>query len=316
LSTKRHHLITTRWKWNLSKELAIISHPLDSIPLHSILTSKGTQLDFSPIIIQWYWEGLIGSCDGLLCFVVNKRAFLYNPCIRKAKELPSLEISPEIYNALGYAFGYDPFIDNYIVICYFCSDVQYNDCKGQVKVHTLGTDSWRRIKDSPSKLLYRERGIFLSGTVNWLAYYNTNDFNYLTVIVSLHLGKESFQEIPTPEYGNINNVLNFSVMRDCLCIFSRHYLESSTDVWLMKEYGNKDSWIKLICLPYFGDSSGVFTRILYISEDNNHVLLVFKELGKSKWVVYDCKNDIITSSKIEELSLVESNVYVESLISP
>jgi hypothetical protein len=84
----------------------------------------------------------------------------------------------------------------------------------------------------------------------------------------------------------------------------------------MKEYGNKDSWIKLICLPYFGDSSGIFTRILYISEDNNHVLLVFKELGKSKWVVYDCKNDIITSSKIEELSLVESNVYVESLISP
>jgi hypothetical protein len=74
--------------------------------------------------------------------------------------------------------------------------------------------------------------------------------------------------------------------------------------------------IKLIRLPYFGDSSSIFTKILHISEDNNDVLLVFIELDKLKWAVYDCKNDIIKSSKIEDLSWVESKVYVESLISP
>jgi hypothetical protein len=47
------------------------------------------------------------------------------------------------------------------------------------------------------------------------------------------------------------------------------------------------------------------------------VLLVFKELGKLNWVVYDYKNDTIKCSKIEEkLIWVESKVYVESLISP
>jgi F-box interacting protein len=151
--------------------------------------------------------------------------------------------------------------------------------------------------------------------VNWLSYYNSNGFNSLTTIVSLHLGKESFQEIPQPDYGN-SKMLNLGVMRDCLCIFQRESDHSSIDVWLMKEYGDKDSWIKLICLPYFGDSSSIFTKILHISEDNNDVLLVFVELYKCKWAVYDCKNDIIKSSKIEDFSWVESKVYVESLISP
>jgi F-box interacting protein len=129
------------------------------------------------------------------------------------------------------------------------------------------------------------------------------------------LGKESFQEIPQPDYGN-SKMLNLGVLRDCLCIFRRESDHSSIDVWLMKEYGNKDSWIKLIRLPYFGDSSSSFTKILHISEDNNDVLLVFMELDKLKWAVYDCKNGIVKSSKIEDLSSVESKVYVESLISP
>jgi len=83
-----------------------------------------------------------------------------------------------------------------------------------------------------------------------------------------------------------------------------------------EEYGNKESWIKLICLPYFGDFGFAYTRIVYISEDYNHVLLVFREDRKLKWIVYDFNNDTMKSLKIQDLSRVESEVYVESLKSP
>jgi len=87
----------------------------------------------------------------------------------------------------------------------------------------------------------------------------------------------------------------------------------------MKECGNKESWIKLIRLPYFSDHANYdyHLKIVYISEDDNHVLLVHNELQKWKFVVYDSKNDTIMSSKTHnDLYRVESKVYVESLISP
>ncbi|XP_045830741.1 F-box/kelch-repeat protein At3g23880-like [Trifolium pratense] len=328
MSTKNRYLITTR-RWRGSKELTINSYPLDSIPFHSILTSNGTQLDYPEYISQRYLRhGLVDSCDGLLCFLINDHlVHIYNPCLRKVKELPYLDF-PHFLTDCRYAFGYDPFIDNYKVIAVLSYVVPEKDqvCKGsEVKVYTLGTDSWKKIKDFPSsKAPHGRRGIFVNGTVNWLTY-DDNSKN-LTGIVSLHLGSESYQEIPLPDYKVNFNTLTLDVMRDCLCIFSQKSVESFIDVWLMKEYYvNKDSWVKLISVPHIGDSgyfshlggSGYFfTKILDISEDDNQVLLVFKELDKLKWVVYDCKNKTPVSSKIEDFCWVESNVYVESLISP
>ena len=240
-------------------------------------------------------------------------AVLYDPCIRKAKKLPSLDLPREEGSNL-FAFAYDPFIDNYKVVFVFCYGGKYNvACKTQVEVHTLGTDSWRRINDFPSMFRCDRHGVFVSGTVNWLTYCNSS--RNLCVIVSLHLGKESYEEILHPDSGNFN-ISTLDILRDCLCIFSRKKNYSFGDVWLMKEYGNKESWIKLIRLPYFGDFGFAYTRIVYISDDDNRVLLVFREHHKLKWIVYDSKNDTIKSLKIQDLSRVESEVYVESLISP
>lgn len=172
----------------------------------SNLFSPSTQLDNS--------STQLASCDGLLFFVINKRqAVLWNPCIRK---VPSLEI-PQEDGLTIYVFGYDPFIDNYKVVSVFCYDWHSSGfpCKNQVKVHTLGTDSWRRIHDFPKIPYFGRHGIFLSGTVYWLTNYY-DDLNGLSTIVSLHLGKESYQEITMPHYENCD-MLTLDVMRDWFC---------------------------------------------------------------------------------------------------
>jgi len=166
-TTKHQHLVTTTWI--IAKELEVMSYPLDSLQLDSIFTSNPTQLDYSPIIPASN-DGLIASCDGLLCFTINQRlAVLYNPCIRKIKKLPFIDL-PRVQGSTLYAFGYDPFIDNYKVVAVFWYGSYHRAYKTQVEVHTLGTDSWRRIKDFPSNVRLDRHGIFVSGTVNWLTY--------------------------------------------------------------------------------------------------------------------------------------------------
>jgi hypothetical protein len=183
------------------------------------------------------------------------------------------------------------------LLLFFCCKYGSDVWKTQVQVHTLGTDFWTTINGFPNittKYYYHvhghgisiEHGIFVGGTVNWLRFLDSNDFNDLPVIVSLHLGKESFQEISLPDHRNLG-MLTLDVLRDCLCIFS--ISDPFCDVWLMKEYGNKESWVKLIHVPNFGGN--FLTKILYVFEDDNHALLVFEENDKLKWVVYNSKND-------------------------
>jgi F-box interacting protein len=333
MSSKRQHLVTTTWKRD--EKLTVMCSPFDSLNLHSTFDSKSIQLDYSPII-STDDDGLVASCDGLLCFAIDERRVdIYNPCIRKVIKLPYLpRVKGSNSRSTHYAFGYDPFIDDYKVVAVCCHYSKYHETQFKVHSYTLGTDYWKRIKDFPSMFSFHafsppnrsQHGIFLRGTVNWLTF---SESTYSDAIVSLHLGKESYRKISLPDLPDRRDyenpkIMALYVMRDCLCVYEisqETCCDSCIDVWLMKEYGNKESWIKLIHLPFFGDYV-YLTDIVYISEEN-HVLLVFNRLEQNfKWAVYDSKNDTITtkiSSKTQDnlgYSLVKSKVYIESLISP
>jgi F-box interacting protein len=294
-----------------------MSCPFDSLNLHSNFDSKSTQLDYSPII-STYRDGLVACCDGILCFAIDERlVVLYNPCIRKLHKLPCIDLPQVEDSTTHYAFGYDPFIDNYKVVAVF------NSYETQVEVHSynLCTDSWKRIKDFPSGFYLNsdgtKHGTFMGDTVNWLTHSESTNSD---AIVSLHLGKETYQEISLPDLrGESFKMLSLYVMRDCLCLFhitKERKSDSFTDVWLMKEYGNKESWIKLFRIPSFGRHA-FNTDIVYISEDDNHVLVLSIENYYFSWVVYDIKNGTHENSKIQDsLGMVKSKVYIESLISP
>ncbi|XP_039690841.1 F-box/kelch-repeat protein At3g23880 [Medicago truncatula] len=214
VSTKRHHVVTS--SLNYPPKLTVMSYPLDSFQLNSSFTSDATfSFDHSflyQLNTTFYSRILVGSCDGLPCFAIGEHiTVIWNPSTRKLKKLPSSKI-PQKKDAIGnnsftnYAFGYDPFIDNYKIVSVFCYDSQYvgnrmKSCKTQVQVHTLGTDSWRRISDFPSTMVPRgrnESGIIVSGTVNWFVY---SIVSPRRAIVSFDLGKECYQEISEPNHG-------------------------------------------------------------------------------------------------------------------
>ena len=191
------------------------------------------------------------------------------------------------------------------VVAYSCTYFDIGVSEVKTYVHTVGTNFWRRILDFPGELYHRS-GIFVSGTLNWLI---SNDSS----IVSLDLEKESYGELSLPDYGALV-VLTKSlwVLRDCLSILSSHIGDYS-EIWLMKEYGNKDSWTKLLRVPYMGGvGSCIYTRALYIYKDDQ-VLLEFR----SKLVVYNSRDGTLKTLRIQRChGWMLREVYQESLISP
>jgi F-box interacting protein len=197
-------------------------------------------------------------------------------------------------------FGYDLITDNYkVVIAYKVREE--NNC---TFLHTLGTNSWKSLPVFFDIVTVEELGQCVSGTINWLAYKGD-----LKSPFSLDLGNESRQEVLLPDFGKASPyTLQLRVFRDCLCLFC------CGDVWIMKAYGNKESWIKLFTIPYMKNpptQSYSFVNPIHLFDDDQ--VLLRSEAGlKDRFCFYNCK---LGTSKSIALGKNPA-VCLESLILP
>ncbi|KAL5076441.1 hypothetical protein RYX36_015425, partial [Vicia faba] len=163
-SRKHFNLSTTRDLHVISYDEPLNRFVLKSYPLQSVftdLTTNFTQLGFpynSPFEHNLHY--IVGSCDGILCLADYHNSFvvLWNPSIRKFKELPPFE-HPELPPAVKYGFGYDHVSHNYKVVVVY--DYSTQDTT-KIKVYTLTTNSsWRNIQTLPfpSEFGYDQPGI-------------------------------------------------------------------------------------------------------------------------------------------------------------
>jgi F-box interacting protein len=244
-----------------------------------------------------------GSCNGILCLAAEEHAYsniivrLWNPSIRKFNTLPPLGDQQTYGHIMKmYGFGYDPVSDKYKVVAVF-HDLTH------VKVHNLGTNSWKSIPMFPYFVVpIQKSGQCVSGTINWLASKDT--MTSQCFILSLDLGNESYKEVLLPNYGEVDAcTLHLSVLRDCLIMFC------GDDVWVMKEYGNKESWTKLFTISYMP----AFVKAIYTFEDE-YVLLKRGKDWDDGYIFYNCRDG--TSKLIGYLNMRSPEVCVESLISP
>lgn len=320
LSTRRS-LHSVRYSHSLCKYI-LKSYPLDSV--FSTISPNVMKLKYPPNgffdidcnpDVDYY---IVGSCNGMLCLAhFNDDCFclLWNPSIRKFKELPPFE-KPQVrcHINMTHGFGYDHVNNNYKVVVVLHYPIGGRDYKTEVKVHTLGTDFWKSAQEFPFGGVPVElSGKFVSGTINFLASKHP-DRNSHCFIVSFNLENESYQKILQPDYGEVDaHRLTLAVLRDCLCMIS------GNDVWLMKEYGKKESWTKLFTVSYKSHS---LTKAIYMFEDDQ-VLLQTLGNWKRKLIVYDPRNDTYKCINNKSIYNPKYNalrndlkVCTESLISP
>ncbi|AES93928.2 F-box and associated interaction domain protein [Medicago truncatula] len=259
-------------------------------------------------------DHFVGSCNGIICIANHYTGLviLCNPSIRTIKELPLFEKPSKVYsNNMTFGFGYDSFRDTYKVVVGLRYQIQDSNGnyihKIEVKVHTLDTNIWKSIQDFPYGVgpIDLQPGKFVSSAINWLCS-DEIQLRNPSFIVSYDLGKESYQKILPPNYGGVDvcKLWTLDVLRDCLCATSGDNVWAMKDVWIMKEYGNVGSWIKL----YTIDSSKYHIEAVHIFE-NDQVLV--KICPHSKIFVYNSRNCTFKCGNFERIP----EICVESLIS-
>jgi len=132
------------------------------------------------------------------------------------------------------------------------------------------------------------------------------------VIVGFNLKLENFNEVPLPDI-EVSNIPDVAVLGGCLCM--NVYKTTQIDVWVMKEYGNRDSWIKLLTLVHRINSDWLWLRPLCYSNDGSKVLVNgnLRTIGKLFW--YDLSSGQITN--VEGIPYFYNAVFcVGSLVSP
>jgi F-box interacting protein len=239
------------------------------------------------------------------------------------------------FRRIKYSFGYDNSAGTYKVVAfYMLVEYGYNP-KSVVKAFNLGDNSWRDIQCFPVLPLYwfrgnKNNGVYLSGTINWLALrnyfhssYDVGWFKGVTVeqyvIVSLDLSTESYTEILLPR--GFDEVPHFqptiAVLMNCLC-FGHDFGKKHFVIWHMKDFGVQESWVQLFKISYhnlYSISSGYLFDFqpLYLSE-NGHTL-IFTEYEMGSVFVYNCIDDRIERIRItNKLWLFWVTDYIESLV--
>ncbi|KAK4425840.1 F-box/kelch-repeat protein [Sesamum alatum] len=309
------HFIKSHLTRKTRQENLILITPSHSI--HSISTIKDDAIS-RKLELPGNWTEVVGSCDGMVLLVnEDHEKFLVNPITLQQVQLPN---SPQALNRMEsfsmHGFGYDSSSDDYkvVTLSYYDTDNEYEpDCVDTfVDVYSVKRGVWKRVNSSPYDHAVPEPspGAFVNGAIHWLA--SSREPGYPSVIAAFNLVDEVFDEIPAPSSVDVQNfVFNKLVtLGDCLCLIDARG-NGPTNVWIMKEYGLKESWTKF---SINGDYEWDIVKPLCLIGDEEVVLVTEGET----LVVYNRTSGTLRDMVVDggPASAIDGGTFLESLVSP
>ncbi|THG05611.1 F-box/kelch-repeat protein At3g23880-like [Camellia sinensis] len=292
---------------SIRPQIDLNSCSIDSILCKQFDTVAG--LDNYPSKIHHSLYRVVGSCNGLVCVAIKDDAvFLWNPSTRKSNRLPKIKLLSCYFVSFG--FGYDESIDDYKLVGMFClgSQVSY---RTEVNVYSVRTNSWRRIGEFPYVITFDDSGKFANGALHW-AVKGGDDLSNSWIIVSLDLAKETYKEVMKPDYEDGCSYSALGVVGGCLCVLC-NYRGTRADVWVMKGFGMREFWTKLVAMPLLTDPWNYQCSIPLCILRNCEILLEFGSYS----LVYNPKDGTYSNPKNHNnCSRIDSHTYIESLVSP
>uniref|UniRef100_M1D9B8 F-box family protein n=1 Tax=Solanum tuberosum TaxID=4113 RepID=M1D9B8_SOLTU len=254
---------------------------------------------------------ILCCCNGLALLWYRGDHLLWNPSTNESVQLPNHEITSLFGSTCG--LGYDSISDDYKIL-----RVEHMGNRPGLpsKILALKSGSWRKIGNHPrgfhnNTVSSKSSLSFVRGAFHWLGKDNLPKYN---IMISFNISNELYGEISLPEeICNISNVnyVSCAVLEGMLCAYCKGR-ETGLDtfkLWVMKDYGVKESWTKLFTIR----KTHIFlVTPIYMFADGE-VLLLYQEDGFYR--------DFRTSKGPYEplpsnRTLLQGCVYTESLISP
>ncbi|KAF3657366.1 putative 60S ribosomal protein L13a-4-like [Capsicum annuum] len=252
----------------------------------------------NPVKDPVLFTSIAGSSNGLICYNICHDLTLWNPSTRKFKQLPDLGL--QMTSDFHIGFGYDRVHDDYKVVAIireFRTNYYY------AKIYSLKSDSRRTMDDYQGARLYHHSGMLVNENLHWITKY---DDGYGIMFIDLVDGKCS--KVEKPWYGKEYLDLKLGVLGSHLSVICCH---ERSDVWVLKEYGVKESWTKLYTIkcPYYMLSPPLCMSI------EGEILHVFR----STLMTYNPEDDLMRYPEITNLDgydHLEAELYIESLGCP
>ncbi|XP_012854989.1 PREDICTED: F-box/kelch-repeat protein At3g06240-like [Erythranthe guttata] len=206
--------------------------------------------------------------------------YICNPITREFFEFP---FEPRLfyiyfYETVNYGFGVSKVTGQYKVVRIV--DVMKPICH----IYTLGTGKslgkgkWRRIDPGPPLGKNKHStGAFLNGCLHWFV----EDSKNSNLISCFDLETETFSTFSHPPVSMFKSYEVLVALGDCLCICDNRG-EHEIAFWMMKEYGNDESWTKEFVIGKtpelvsdYGQSNGIVCPIKIFKD--GHVLMTWEE---------------------------------------
>ncbi|KAK0589339.1 hypothetical protein LWI29_012910 [Acer saccharum] len=191
---------------------------------------------------------VVGSCKGLL-YLCDSSAkdivYVYNPFTRDYIELPK---STELLHQYPvYGFGFNQTTNKYKVI----KAVYRTHLRGrrilsleaEVQILTLGSPAWRNFGRLPYHLIHQGPSqVLVCGRIHW---HTWSGVRSSSPIISFDFEDEQFREVPKPDCGGLDHRPNIQLVDLGGCLSAAVYNNyREFEIWIMKEYNVKESWIK------------------------------------------------------------------------
>ncbi|KAK6802618.1 hypothetical protein RDI58_000400 [Solanum bulbocastanum] len=276
---------------------------------------------------------VLGSCRGLVLISNNMNDNgVWNPSTKVFRKLPFCQFNPPRKPPGGRGpglaqirggFGYDCLADDYKVVT--IAQLYHPDDEpslvSETMVFSLKLGEWKKVQDCPYWLLKEDNGACAGGALHWIVTNEPAAWWSPLILVGLNLRNGSFQEVAYPE--NLGNPLqmNLAVLGECLCLLKGHvtctnaknHVLDRIDIWMMKVYGVKESWVKLFSVEQLeGRQHFRYLRPITYSVTGKEVLL---EMDNRKFLWYSLERKLLKHAKISGgLDTFESVVCLGSLV--
>ncbi|VFQ89834.1 unnamed protein product [Cuscuta campestris] len=222
---------------NLVFSLVEIGKALDLDDLGRCIVGVDHFIKGEPIVEYglWYTKS---HCNGVVCFANTKDYSVCNLVTGQSVKLQNLhELNSESCSLSGCELGFCPVSGKFKVLMILMHKAEKVFL---AKIQTVGNGEWRTVENVPLK--------HLGGRYIWNGCSHWHGDN---CIWSFEFGKEKFLRVPYPDdvmtkaYQKKNKML--STFDSCLCLSCSNLDNVASveiDIWIMKEHGVKDSWVK------------------------------------------------------------------------
>nr|GLL31803.1 F-box/kelch-repeat protein At3g23880-like [Ipomoea trifida] len=280
-------------------------------------------LDTFPRLVR-LWSGVWCSCNGLVLFSVGKHILLWNPSTRRCTKV--LELSLGNINANRYVV--------FSGLCYVSSTGDYkavlllrSRCYAPLWVASLKNKEWLKMQFPYLSHSSIDDGINFHNTLHLRAICRHTRRETI-IVFEVESDKFKELELPTPEPelqgGRKRAILGLGIMDGCLCMANKgEERREELQVWVMKEYGVKESWVCQFVISVCASelfNFGFSATTLYPSKCNTKVLICSCYCGSWEIFVYDVKNNKLHNHFSEESKYWGDAAaicsYIPSFVSP